>query len=68
MKEGPLEPTFPHPRMAERQLAAGAWRDYHGPIHARLPFVHSCTPTDAAVQEDLRRDISTGNRRHTLPN
>jgi hypothetical protein len=23
------------------RMAAGAWRDYHGPIHARLPFVHS---------------------------
>jgi hypothetical protein len=36
------------------RMAAGAWRDYHEPIHARLPFVHSCT-VDAAVQEDLRR-------------
>jgi hypothetical protein len=35
-------------------MAAGAWRDYHESIHARLPFVHSCT-ADAAVQEDLRR-------------
>jgi hypothetical protein len=37
------------------RMAAGAWRDYHGSIHARLrrPFVHSCT-ADAAVQEDLR--------------
>jgi hypothetical protein len=35
-------------------MAAGAWRDYHGSIHARLPFVHSCT-ADAAVQEDLQR-------------
>jgi hypothetical protein len=40
-------------RMAAR-VAAGAWRDYHESIHARLPFVHSCT-ADAAVQEDLRR-------------
>jgi hypothetical protein len=36
------------------RMAAGAWRDYHESIHARLPFVHSCT-ADAAVQEDLRR-------------
>jgi hypothetical protein len=36
------------------RMAAGAWRDYHGSIHERLPFAHSCT-TDAAVQEDLRR-------------
>ncbi len=34
--------------------AAGAWRNYHGSIYARLPFVHSCT-ADAAVQEDLWR-------------
>jgi hypothetical protein len=31
------------------RMAAGAWRDYHEPIHARLPFVHSCT-ADAAAQ------------------
>jgi hypothetical protein len=36
------------------RMAAGAWRDYHESIHARLTFVHSCT-ADAAVQEDLRR-------------
>ena len=36
------------------RMAAGAWRDYHESIHARLPFVHSYT-ADAAVQEDLRR-------------
>jgi hypothetical protein len=36
------------------RMAAGAWRDYRESIHARLPFVHSCT-ADAAVQEDLRR-------------
>jgi hypothetical protein len=36
------------------RMAAGAWRDYHGSIHARLPFVRSCT-ADAAVQDDLRR-------------
>jgi hypothetical protein len=36
------------------RMAAGAWRDYHGSIHARLPFVHSCTAA-AAVHEDLRR-------------
>jgi hypothetical protein len=36
------------------RMAAGAWRDYHGSIHARLLFVHSCN-ADAAVQEDLRR-------------
>jgi hypothetical protein len=36
------------------RMAAGAWRDDHGSIHARLPFVHSCT-ADAAAQEDLRR-------------
>ncbi len=36
------------------RMAAGAWRDYHESIHARLPFVRSCT-ADAAVQEDLRR-------------
>jgi hypothetical protein len=35
-------------------MAAGAWRDHHESIHARLSFVHSCT-ADAAVQEDLRR-------------
>jgi hypothetical protein len=35
-------------------MAAGAWRDYHESIHARLPFVRSCT-ADAAAQEDLRR-------------
>jgi hypothetical protein len=29
-------------------------RHYHGSIHARLPFVRSCT-ADAAVQENLRR-------------
>jgi hypothetical protein len=23
------------------RMAAGAWRDYHEPIHARLPFAHS---------------------------
>jgi hypothetical protein len=33
-------------------MAAGAWRDYHESIHARLrlPFVRSCT-ADAAVQK-----------------
>jgi hypothetical protein len=36
------------------RMAAGAWRDYHESIHARLPFVHSCT-ADAAVQENLPR-------------
>jgi hypothetical protein len=35
-------------------MAAGAWRNYHESIDARLPFVHSYT-ADAAVQEDLRR-------------
>jgi hypothetical protein len=38
------------------RMAAGAWRDYHESIHARLlPFVHSyqrCCTADAAVQED----------------
>jgi hypothetical protein len=43
------------------RMAAGAWRDYHESIHARLPFVHSCT-ADAAVQEDLRRAL-----RHARP-
>jgi hypothetical protein len=32
----------------------GAWRGYHESIHARLPFVHSCT-ADAALQEDMGR-------------
>jgi hypothetical protein len=36
------------------RMAAGAWRDYRESIHARLPFVHSCT-ADAAVQCPAKR-------------
>ena len=43
--------AFEKHRIRLRMAAGGAWRDYHESIHARLPFVHSCT-ADAAVQED----------------
>jgi hypothetical protein len=36
------------------RMAAGAWRDYHESIHARLPFIHSSTD-NAATQMELRR-------------
>jgi hypothetical protein len=36
------------------RMAVGAWRDYHEPIHARLPFVHSSID-DTAIQIELRR-------------
>jgi hypothetical protein len=32
-------------------MAAGAWRDYHGSVHAQLPFVHSNTNGVASPME-----------------
>jgi hypothetical protein len=42
-------------------MAAGAWRDYHESIHARLPFLHSSTD-DAVIQEELRRSAQRQRR------
>jgi hypothetical protein len=33
--------AFEKQRIRLLRMAAGAWRDYRGSIHARLPFVHS---------------------------
>jgi hypothetical protein len=36
------------------RMAAGAWRDYHGSIHAPLPFVHASSTDYAAIQIELQ--------------
>jgi hypothetical protein len=43
------------------RMAAGAWRDYHESIHARLPFVHPCTAvTDRWLMYQRSKDRCVG--------